>query len=170
MSDLVADQIGERWRAIGGTIGYEISDYGRLRRDGRLLNGCIYSTGYRMAALHLTDGGRIRKAYHTLVCEAFIGAKPSGLQVRHLNGDPLDNRLSNLAYGTCAENMADQYVHGTRIMGDTHPAAKLSYAKAREIRERRARGDSIRGMAREYGVHKKAIANLLRGKTWKVPA
>ena len=157
----------ERWRTIPDTIGYEVSDLGRLRRGDRILAGCVYSTGYRMASLHFADGGIVRKAYHALVCEAFIGPRPDGHEVRHLNGDPLDNRLANLAYGTRAENMADQYRHGTRIAGDAHPRAKLSHEAARIIRERHGGGASIRGLAREYGVNKRAIQNLLRGKTWK---
>lgn len=32
---------------------------------------------------------------------------------RHLNGNPYDNRLENLAWGTPSENMLDKVRHGT---------------------------------------------------------
>lgn len=58
------------------------------------------------------DGGR-RPYVHQLVAEAFIGPTPDGMEVRHLNGAYNDNRLSNLAYGTRAQNVADSIAHGT---------------------------------------------------------
>lgn len=58
------------------------------------------------------DDGR-RPYVHQLVAEVFIGPTPTGMEVRHLNGIYADNRLSNLAYGTRAQNVADSIAHGT---------------------------------------------------------
>jgi len=46
---------------------------------------------------------------HRLVLLAFIG--PSDLQVRHLDGNPTNNNLSNLLYGTAKENAEDREFH-----------------------------------------------------------
>jgi hypothetical protein len=50
---------------------------------------------------------------HQLVAAAFLGPRPDGLEVRHLDGDPLNNAVSNLAYGTRLENIQDKKRHGT---------------------------------------------------------
>lgn len=44
---------------------------------------------------------------------AFAGPCPEGLEVRHLDGDPANNRLTNLCYGTHSENVQDSLRHGT---------------------------------------------------------
>ncbi|GAC81679.1 HNH endonuclease [Gordonia malaquae] len=54
-----------------------------------------------------------RHFVHRLVMETFVGPCPSGMEVRHLNGEPADNRLENLAYGTRSENVLDSVAHGT---------------------------------------------------------
>jgi hypothetical protein len=45
---------------------------------------------------------------HRLVLTAFVGPQQKTQVVRHLNDDPLDNWLDNLAYGTHEENKQDQ--------------------------------------------------------------
>lgn len=49
----------------------------------------------------------LRLRVHTVVATAFHGPRPPGLQCRHLNDNPRDNRPDNLAWGTPTENMAD---------------------------------------------------------------
>lgn len=50
---------------------------------------------------------------HQVVAEAFHGPRPAGLETRHLDGDLLNNRSENLAYGTHGDNVADSVLHGT---------------------------------------------------------
>ena len=49
---------------------------------------------------------------HRLVALTFLG-EPNGLVVRHLDGNPLNNSITNLAYGTQADNEQDSIKHGT---------------------------------------------------------
>jgi len=49
---------------------------------------------------------------HRLVLEAFVGPCPEGMECRHLDGDPSNNRLENLRWGTPAENTEDKRKHG----------------------------------------------------------
>lgn len=50
---------------------------------------------------------------HQLVLAAFVGPRPEGMEVAHENGDPQDNRLTNLSYKTKNGNMLDSVRHGT---------------------------------------------------------
>ena len=102
----------EKWVPL--MEGYEVSDRGRVRSlprrgrtKGRVLKPAL--TG-RYAAVTLP--GRTQVHIHKAVMEAFVGPKPSGAVIRHLDGDVWNNDVTNLAYGTPAENEQDKIRHG----------------------------------------------------------
>lgn len=119
----------ERWLPVVGYEGlYEVSDQGQMRsvkhtgirKDGRSYTvraqqikicTCL-RTGYGDVSLR-RDNKQMRGRIHVLVLEAFVGPRPDGNYGRHLNGDPTDNRLVNLQWGTPAQNMHDAVGHGT---------------------------------------------------------
>lgn len=122
---------GESWRAIKDHPGYEVSDLGRVRSvrrrvverntghahwfRGRVLKPSSVK-GYMQVAL--CSGGSEKKRYvHQLVCEAFNGERPEGLETRHLDGDKTNNTPQNLAWGTTQENAKDRARHGTTRRG-----------------------------------------------------
>jgi hypothetical protein len=106
----------ENWKPISGFEGlYEISDQGNLKslRRNRLMRPSVVNDVGHLQA-RLSKMGTVRYAYvHRLVLEAFVGQCPPGMQCRHLNGDPSDNRLENLRWGTPSEDNYDRIRHGT---------------------------------------------------------
>jgi hypothetical protein len=55
------------------------------------------------------------------VALAFLAPQPGTRVVRHLDGDPANNHVSNLAWGTQSENMKDTLQHGTNYWANrTH--------------------------------------------------
>lgn len=117
----------EEWRPIPRLPGYEVSDLGRIRSldrvvlckntgprrvAGRLMKLGANRRGYRSVHLYL-EGRRIPREVHTLVALAFIGPRPPGKGIAHWDGNPGNNRLSNLRYATQAENIEDSRRHGT---------------------------------------------------------
>ena len=95
----------EIWKEI--RPGIEVSSKGRVRR---------YVEGHRDGDGYLCVSGGKRGArrwtIHSLVAEAFLGPRPSGLVVRHRNDDKDDNSVENLAYGTRKENAKDAKTNG----------------------------------------------------------
>lgn len=108
----------EQWRPIPGYEGrYEISDAGRVlstprdARPARILRPKVQG-GYHYVTLY-DFGARAMWRVHRLVLIAFVGPPRPREQGRHLNGDPTDNRLANLAWGLPSENQYDTVAHGT---------------------------------------------------------
>lgn len=71
-----------------------------------------YRTGHLRVALWAT-GGRTRAYLHRLVCVAFHGPPPEGMEalVLHADGNPQNNRPENLRWGSRIENAADYKQH-----------------------------------------------------------
>lgn len=123
----------ERWLPVVGYEGlYLVSDAGRVRSlprrggrnrlyGGQLLQPCITAHGgYLAVRLARANTGRTRRI-HVLVAAAFFGPRPAGYDIRHLDGDPTNNVLVNLAYGTRSENGHDTVRHGrNRNAAKTH--------------------------------------------------
>lgn len=118
------------WRPVVGWEGlYEVSNDGQVRsvdrtlvaRDGKTYHykGKVLKQVQNAAAgghmhVYLTRNSKKTTAkVHQLVLEAFIGPRPKGKITRHVDGDPTNNRLTNLVWGTHAENTADTLRHGT---------------------------------------------------------
>ncbi|MBB5804669.1 transposase-like protein [Saccharothrix ecbatanensis] len=124
------------------------------------------STTYQEVCL-MIEGKREQWKVHRLVTAAFYGPLPEGMQTRHLNGNSRDNRLSNLAYGTPAENIADKERHGTMLRGTDTPMALFNKEQVLEIKEALSNGVHYTEVAKQYGVSESVVYCIARGKTYK---
>jgi hypothetical protein len=112
--------------------------------------------------------GRIHIGVHILVAYAFIGPRPSpSMQVRHKDGNPSNNKLSNLEYGTASDNALDKRLHGTDNRGEKHPFAKLTEKDVSEIRDLLSQGIKQRTIAGLYNVSQQTISVIKNNKNWK---
>lgn len=103
-----------QWLPVSGYDGYQVSDAGqvmsfRRSRKGKLLKPIPATGGYLVVKLNHANN---RKLIHRLVLEAFIGPCPDGMEACHNNGNPADNRLSNLRWDTKSANAFDRTRHG----------------------------------------------------------
>lgn len=147
---------GEEWRDVVGYEGvYSVSNVGRVRRDkaatctqaGRLLKPSAHPFGYVCVVLSAGDQRKDCMA-HVLVAAAFIGPRPDGMVINHIDSDPANNRPDNLEYVTQAENIAHSGRLGRRATGDRsgsrlHPErlARGDRHSSRTHPERLARGE-----------------------------
>lgn len=158
-------------RSIPGFSGYYAENDGRIwrKRNGFLIE-CKQRNrqdGYRDIRV-TDDAGKFGTRYvHRLVALAFHGVPGPGQEVRHLNGDPADNRPTNLAWGTRAENKADEAVHRANEIKRYRPGGKrLCKADARNMREARAEGVPVQEIASRMGVSLSHASRVLNGHAW----
>lgn len=128
----------------------------------QLLTASISHGGY-----HTVKIGKETVRRHTLVCETYHGPRPPGQETRHLNGDPGDDRPTNLAWGTKTENGADMVDHGRSTRGAKNTHVVLTEEQVQAIRQRRRAGESGRSLAEEFGVHEATICDIHKGRHWK---
>ncbi len=164
-------------RHCPGRIGYAVGSDGTIwscRASGkaigryttwRQLRPCTGKNGYPC----VTVQGRRRNenvCVHTLVLEAFVGARPPGQESRHYDGNRGNPALSNLSWGTTSQNTQDKRRHGTYHEGEKHGNAKLTETDVREIRDQVAAGMSQRELTQHYGIHVSNISHIVRRVTW----
>ena len=111
--------MSEEWRPVVGYEElYEVSDLGRVRSvprkgtSGQILKPYVGNRGY-LTVNPSINGRNHTMPIHHVVALAFLGPRPFGAQIRHLNGDRTDPHLSNLSYGSQSENQLDSVQHGT---------------------------------------------------------
>jgi hypothetical protein len=112
----------ERWAAAPGYEGlYEVSTHGRVKSIKRLhTTGGIMKThvnkGYEYA--HLCKDGKHHNAkVHRLVASAFIPMRENANEVNHIDGDKLNNNVSNLEWVTASENQKHALATGLNRCG-----------------------------------------------------
>jgi hypothetical protein len=158
----------EHWQSIAGFPGYEVSSQGRVKSFRKANHGIILcpiwtDRSYFVVNLY-RDSQRFQRSIHRLVLETFRGPPALGQEARHLNGDPTDITLNNLAWGTPVENGADKRLHGS-VRGEKHPRAKLTEQDVVILRRMR-RLYPIAIWAWTFGVHRSTINKVLARETW----
>ena len=165
-------------KGIPNFKGFYATEDGEIYSDRcgylRKLPKSIHKGYYRV---NVRDNSQPRKHYrmnvHTLVLNAFVGERPQGMVCRHLNGNPLDNRLCNLKWGTPQENTQDSIRHGTAVClrsGEFSVASKLKLTDIYEIRKMYKEGYKRSDIAQKYSLSWKHVDDIVRGKTWKKDA
>lgn len=168
----------ERWLPVPGFEGfYEVSDMGRIRsvrhmtavgpRGGNLLKPFPDSDGY--LRVNLSRHGEIHglRPVHGLVLLAFSGPAPDGQQVCHGTGGKTDNRLANLRYGTPLENSDDKRRDGTMAYGEKQGNSRLTQRDIEAMRERRANGEKLLTLAREFGISQAHVSRIALHQSWQ---
>lgn len=173
MPDPILD---EEWRTVTRRRGYQVSSIGRVRsvnpKRYRNSGGFYYlkpspdKNGYQGVDLYEAKTHHCVNV-HTLVLEAFVGPCPEGMQCRHLDGNPANNRLGNLKWGTAKENADDRTRHGTTCQGSDHHRAIVDEDDVLRIRERYANGEYASDLAAEHGFTQQALQKLVNGASWK---
>lgn len=165
----------ENWRDIPGYNGrYQASSLGRIKSVGhprRINNVFIMKPQPRGAGNYLGVGlfrpelGKQRYVYiHTLIALTFLGSKPDGMQVNHIDLDKHNNAVTNLEYASPRDNTRHALARGVK-----RSAGKGRCLTPDEVREIRQSGPALnnRQLAERYGVSHETVRMIRLGRRWE---
>lgn len=168
--------MSETWEPVADFPKYDVSDHGRVRswhfRKPRVLKPAPLPSGH----LHvdLVEGQTRKTMYiHRLVLEAFVGPCPDGMECRHLHGDPSNNHVGNLAWGTRSQNRYDSVRHGTHASagrgspGEENGMSKLINADVLEMRRLYRTGEyTMIELAGRFGTTRPNVSRIIHRQGW----
>jgi hypothetical protein len=172
----VARQEEVEYREVPGWPGYRAGADGSVwscrDRQGRTgphwhaLRGKTDRRGYRYVVLQV-KGRRWYAKVARLVLEAFAGPLAAGMLVRHLDDNPRNDLLTNLAYGTGSDNADDARRNGKLCRGERHGMARLKEADVRRVRALKAAGLTYPEITARTGVKKSLASHIVTGRLWR---
>lgn len=106
---------------------------------------------------------------HRLSWQEANGPIPQDMHVLHKCDVRNCVRPDHLFLGTELDNSRDKIAKGRGrwLRGEENPRAKLSTDDVANIRERRASGESMGHLSRDFGVTHTAIRYAVTGRNWK---
>ena len=116
------------------------------------------------------NGVRYRAKAHRVVFRYHGGIIPAGLTINHKDGVKSNNHPANLEPATYLE----QHRHARDVLGivfgyqsgESNPSAKLKLADVQTIRARRAAGELLTAIARDFGIAFQHVSRIARGGGW----
>lgn len=179
----------EEWRDIPGHEGtYQASNKGRIRsldrvqqytrvdqysgrnivverkHAGRVLRPGRVHSGHLSVVL---GRGKHGSLVHRLVLTTFVGPCPDGLECLHCDGNPANNEVSNLRWGSRSENLLDAVRHGAKPVGEKHHNSKLTAEQVLRIRSSTYTNGFFIRSASIFGVSERVIRDVYYGRSWK---
>jgi len=136
----------------------------------RKVKPCLSNRGGYLRVTLCKDGKHYTKRIHRLVAEHFIPNPENKPQINHKNGVKTDNRVENLEFCTCSENV----LHAFRVLhrkpsraflgrfGKSHPLSKViqQIQDGKVIAEFYGSGEA----SRETGIVARNIRSVCEGK------
>lgn len=126
--------------------------------------------GYKRATLCF-NGKAKKYSVHRLVAEAFIPNPNNYPIVNHIDGNPSNNHVSNLEWCTFSHNERHSY----KALGKINPIRKLTADQVKRIRDIGVikkpfeKGGNADELAKEYGVDRSTIHNVIRRRYYVNP-
>ncbi len=144
-------------------LGYRVIDNIIYNPNKKILQGYISNRGYRILSIPNTLG---KVAVSRMVAYQKYGDVifDSKIQVRHLDGNPLNNNEDNIAIGTAKENAGDKTKEITlrTAINASSFKRKFSDAQLEEIRyKNKVLKISYNELMKEYGITSKGSLSYM---------
>ena len=144
---------------------YFITDDGKVFRNDIELKGFITKKGYRMIQIY-----KQKKYIHRLVGELYLDNPDNKPQINHIDGDKLNNHVSNLEWVTNQENRDHAILNGLHTHGEDCYNSKLTKDDVKFIRDNyipKHREFSGVALSKRFGVGIAQISRIINNTRWK---
>ena len=155
----------EVWKKIEGFENYEVSTFGNVKNitTNKILKPDLLR-GYKRVLLY-NNGTKKRFQIHRLVSICFLENKEKKPCVNHLDGNPSNNKLTNLEWCTYSENEK----HSHSVLGKVSNGIlrrKINLKDIKKIKDLSSKGLSHRNIGKLYNVSHQTIGGILRCQTY----
>ena len=146
------------------TGAYLVSDQGEVfsHHSGRVLKpmrtGYKASPSLQRCKVRLNSNPRVDVDVAHLVLTHFVAPRQPGEVAMHLDDNAENNALSNLRWGTQADNARDMALKVRGGNQRIHPRTRA------DIKRRREEGEKGIDLAKEYGVTQQRICGIFKGR------
>ena len=169
---------------------YKINEYGVVHRKeyeeepdkprfGGIKRKVVAQTlnrpnGYLRVGL-VNEEGKKNVSVAKLVAQAFIGERPEGYQIDHIDGNKQNNHVSNLEYVTPSENMIRATKKGLNTVptnrtgkkGEENASCTITERTAIRIKLSKGLGITAQGVADRYNVKRRLVYAIWSEQIWK---
>ena len=157
------------WNPVPGYKGYFASADGQIMSTKRgspfVMKQMTAKDGHLYVFMY-DENRKMKKVWvHRAVLSAFCGYEAKMLECRHLDDNPYNNSIENLAWGDRLQNVDDKRRNGRLPVGERSGTHKLTEQQVIEIRGLYGK-ESLRSIARRYGVSHTCIRRAALGIKW----
>jgi len=148
---------------------YSISNISNVKNNitNEILNQYTDKDGYKTIGLMQNNNKKMFKI-HRLMLLTFIGEPPFKNAIcRHLDGNPANNKIENLKWGTVSDNYEDRKRHRTDFSGERNPKSKLTDDDIHIVNYMIYMHCSDRLIAKRFNVNPECIYKIRHKITWK---
>jgi hypothetical protein len=159
----------QTWVKIEGFEEYLVNKEGQVfsTKSNRPMKHTVNGQGYEYLTI-TKDGKQYSQIVHTIVAKNFLGPRPEGLQVNHIDGVKTNNHVSNLEYCTPKQNSQHSVDMGLKkpMRNEEHPLCRLSDKTVKEIRKLKGH-ISPKYVGHTFGVSMRHVQRIWSGKSRK---
>jgi hypothetical protein len=152
----------ENWKRLSEYPEHEISDYGKIRRNGKILKLTSDKNGYDIAVISYKGKRNMFRVARLVAC-SFIPNPENLPTVDHIDRNKANNHVDNLRWATFSTQTNNRDCNFSK--GETHPRSCWTEEQVIEIKKLNKTGLGCRKIAKILNCHHRKVQSAISG--WK---